>query len=387
MTHWERLGIRLDLEALALTQAGHEISVVGWDRGLYKSLPKSISGFPVRWISVKSPRGSWGILFALPHLYRAIWKAFKEIECDVIHFSHILLLPIALLVAKKKGCKVVYDALDRYAIDIASYYFPNHLDLVRRIIEIIEDIMVTQIDGVLTISYPQDFLKERYARYCSNVEVLYNVPPSQLPFNELHIKKLREKYQGRLIITYVGDLTHEKGILKLLEITDLLKDEFPNLLMLFIGKFDLPAQETAFFDEIRRMQLERFVEIIPKFMPYNEMLQYLAISHIGLALYQPKERFKLAGKGNSRKIFTYMHAGLPIISTNLGELGKVVAEEHCGLLLDTTSSAAVAAAARSILLDRNLAKEMGENARRAIVERYNWERERSKLLAVYERLK
>ena len=92
------------------------------------------------------------------------------------------------------------------------------------------------------------------------------------------------------------------------------------------------------------------------------------------------------GKGTSRKIFTYMQAGLPIVAPNFWEIAKVVEEESCGILVDTTDSKEIANAILYLLKHSEEAKRMGENGRKAIIHKYNWEKESKKLLLVYKRI-
>ena len=78
-----------------------------------------------------------------------------------------------------------------------------------------------------------------------------------------------------------------------------------------------------------------------------------------------------------------MHAGLPVVSTNFGEIAKVIEEEKCGILVDTNSSRAIADAVKLLLKNESLARKMSLNGRRAIRMKYNWEKESKKLLKVY----
>lgn len=116
------------------------------------------------------------------------------------------------------------------------------------------------------------------------------------------------------------------------------------------------------------------------------MFYYLKIAHVALALQQPVGSFLLVSKGNGRKFFTYMQAGLPIIAPNFGEIGLVVKEERCGILVDTTRPEEIAEAITYLLEHPEEAKAMGKRGRRAIEEKYNWEIEKKKLLDAYHNL-
>ena len=136
---------------------------------------------------------------------------------------------------------------------------------------------------------------------------------------------------------------------------------------------------------IKQYHLEDNVEIIG-FVAYKELISYLYIGGIGVALYQPGNRFMFSSKGNIRKVFDYMGAGLPIVGSNFKELCLVVKEENCGILVDATDPNQIAEVIIYLLKNLDVAKEMGKRGRKAVEERYNWQIESKKLLKVYNSL-
>jgi glycosyltransferase involved in cell wall biosynthesis len=116
------------------------------------------------------------------------------------------------------------------------------------------------------------------------------------------------------------------------------------------------------------------------------MLHYVATSKVGLALHQPIPRYYLLGKGNGRKFFTYMQCGIPIVGPKFGKVGQVVREEKCGILVDTTNPRQIADAIVYLFEHPREAKAMGDQGKKAVQEKYNWEIEKQKLLNVYQRL-
>ena len=127
------------------------------------------------------------------------------------------------------------------------------------------------------------------------------------------------------------------------------------------------------------------IEIIA-WIPYQEMMHYLKISKVGLALHQPHERFKYISKGTGRKFFTYMESGVPIVGPKFAKVGEIVEETGCGVLVDTNDKNAIANAIIDLLGNPNKIQEMGKKGRKAIEERYNWKLEESKLLNVYKKV-
>jgi glycosyltransferase involved in cell wall biosynthesis len=88
----------------------------------------------------------------------------------------------------------------------------------------------------------------------------------------------------------------------------------------------------------------------------------------------------------SIKLFEYMAAGIPVIASNLPQWREIVLGEGCGLVVDPTDPAAIAAAIAYLLENPGEAEEMGRRGRRAVEERYNWARDTGPLLGLYRRL-
>ena len=108
----------------------------------------------------------------------------------------------------------------------------------------------------------------------------------------------------------------------------------------------------------------------------------LSICKIGLALFNPNNlKFKYLNSGTSRKIFTYMLCGLPIVASKM-PLNKVVEEEQCGFLVNYNNLKEIYNACFKLLTDEKLWSKFSANAKNAILTKYNWEKEEEKILNV-----
>jgi len=134
---------------------------------------------------------------------------------------------------------------------------------------------------------------------------------------------------------------------------------------------------------IKQHHLEGNVEFLG-FVPYDRLHTYLTICHLGLILDIPEHQSLI---GTPTKLFLYMRAGLPVIASNLPIPRSVVEKAKCGILVDPTNVEEIADAMVKLLKNPELARQMGENGRRAIAEEYNWEIEEDKIIGAYEQLK
>ncbi len=79
-----------------------------------------------------------------------------------------------------------------------------------------------------------------------------------------------------------------------------------------------------------------------------------------------------------------MLCGLPVVASDFPEIRKVVGGAGCGVLVDPTDPDAIAEAIVYLMEHPEEARRMGENGRRAVLERYNWEEIEGRLLEVYQ---
>ena len=83
------------------------------------------------------------------------------------------------------------------------------------------------------------------------------------------------------------------------------------------------------------------------------------------------------------KLFEYMLLGKPVLATDMPPVRRIIEEVDCGLVYQTPE-AGVAAILR--LRDEAERRRLGENGRRAVLDRYRWDRDADELLGAMERL-
>lgn len=84
------------------------------------------------------------------------------------------------------------------------------------------------------------------------------------------------------------------------------------------------------------------------------------------------------------KLHTYMEAGIPFVTTNIGDLGDFVARYQCGLAANPTPHD-IARQTLHLLDNRSLAQHMGATGRQLAEGELNWSRVAEQVEAVYMR--
>jgi glycosyltransferase involved in cell wall biosynthesis len=358
-----------------LKTKGWHIFVIAWDRVCKNFKRNKHNDIVDRWYWVRVPAPSWslGLIRKLPSFYYQTLKIVGKLNnIDVCFVTHLFLLPLVFFLPGKK----VYDAAEMYALDI-SFYFRFFRRKIQIIISFLEGLLVTRVDGILTVDSRNGWLANFYRRRNKLVQVIWNVPSKYEEPNQNEVENLNSIYSGRKVVAFIGGLMKEKGLRVAIESVSLVKQRYPDVLFLFIGLMKDNSEEINTIISDRGLQNNvRFLGP----MSYTQMLTHLRYAQIGLALHQKMRIYPYLSAGNGRKFFTYMQAGVAIIGPNFGEVGKIVSMTDCGLLVDTERAEAVAEAIDYLFSHPEEMKRMADNGRKAFLERFNWEVEEKKFL-------
>lgn len=122
-------------------------------------------------------------------------------------------------------------------------------------------------------------------------------------------------------------------------------------------------------------------------LPWEQLRNFYLSARIGLVIIDYK--MNLGGKRGTfavNKMFEYMEAGLPFICTDY-ELWKEVVEKYeCGICVEPGNMEQIRNAITFLLDNPNIAYQMGQNGRNAVLEKYNWGTQEIKYLEIFRRL-
>ena len=109
---------------------------------------------------------------------------------------------------------------------------------------------------------------------------------------------------------------------------------------------------------------------------------------MGIAVYHYCNN--MGGKeGNlaNTKMFEFMNFGLPFVCTDFRLWKQIVEqEEHCGICVNPYSMDEIRNAIKYLIEHTEERKQMGENARRAAENTYNWECQEQLLVRFYNEI-
>ena len=298
---------------------------------------------------------------------RALYLALKE-KADIYHFHDPELIPAAFIIKLLTGRKVVYDVHEDYKQKMLSYEWINkrYRKFVSIILDMLEKKFSTYFDYVITAdSYVQSRFRRR------KVEIIANYPP--LSFSA-GLECTRNNTTFKLI--YVGGISEDRGIIKIIESLKYLNCE--NVKFEVFGDTDNPI----LLNFLNNTEKVKYFGVVP----WQEVSKHLANADVGLVLLQPVPAYFYCPGENIVKLFEYMSVGLPIIISNFPKLKKLILDIGCGIPVDPTNPEEIAKAIEYLIEHPEEVKQMGENGRKAVLEKYNWEHEEKKLLRIYDEL-
>ena len=118
---------------------------------------------------------------------------------------------------------------------------------------------------------------------------------------------------------------------------------------------------------VKNLSLEDSISFTGK-LPYSEMADLLCSSSLGLAMFKPS---KAAAFASPLKLFDYMAAGLPIVATDIGDIGRILRESGSGFAIKWDVEAFVKAV-ETLLTKQNIWLNFHEKGLQ-YVKKYSWD--------------
>ena len=376
---WSVLTPRNQLMVQSLVEQGWRVSVIAWDRSgdgvVSDDQASRVSDW--HWIRLPVASSRLALFGKLPAFIRAAGiQLARQGPVELTFLTHFFLL----LLARRARGKKIYEAAEFFAWDL-SKYFGRVAALARPALIWWETRALRHVDGILTVDSKNGWLESQYRRVRKPVVVLWNVPSASDDPPEETVDEAAANLGERKVMISVGGLLFHKGLTVMLEAARYVCDKHPDALLLLIGT--LKESEVQVRATIQRLGLGENVRILAQ-MPYRTMLAHVRCADVGLATYQGERYEAYIGQGGARKIFTYMQAGIPVIAPATGASGELVKSIGCGVLADTTSSRAVAAAVCELLEDDGARNAAGRTGRQAFENRFNWARESRRFVGLIE---
>lgn len=303
----------------------------------------------------------------IPRMILGGWRMFLAVakaRPQVAHFHDPELLPWAVLLGLF-GIKVVYDVHEDVPRQVR--HNPGLPLIAQRLlppfVSLAEWIGARLISGLVA---PTQVIVDRFP--ASKTILVRNFPLLE----ELHAPDPKPMRERPLEFTYVGSISEVRNIYAMVKAVAHLR---PPAHLRLAGDFAIA--------ETKRRAMEMPEWSSTRFEGWTSregVASVLADGRAGLVILKPVEHVMVA---LPIKLFEYMAAGLPVISSDFPVWREIVDSAGCGLMVDPMDMDAIVAAMQWVADHPDEAEAMGRNGRRAVEERYNWEQEANTLIAFY----
>ncbi len=379
--------VRVEKLAIALNEQGHKVTIVS--SNLDQRPPReNEQNFKL----FRLPRFKLFPLFVrklltLPLWFNPVWLltiylAVRRESASIIIVRDLPLVRSALILRRITGTKVILDMAEVYPEMYASIAQFSKMHLANsflknpKIAESYENAVLPKLDHTLVmIEESRDRLANKGIPE-GKITIVSNTPA----IDKYHGN--RHKHTGEILrIVYVGFLTELRGLDLLIEAVAryIDKDNPKNTIQVdIVGK---GASKEKLINLAKELNIEESVRV-HGWLSQKEVDQLMANANVGALTY------RVCGHWNHtipNKIFDYMLAGLPVLTTEVLPIQRIIKEANCGVVCRDLDPADIAEKL-NYLKNPDIRQKLGENGYRTVLDKYNWESDRSRLNRVIREL-
>jgi glycosyltransferase involved in cell wall biosynthesis len=349
-------------EIKSLAKAGYAVTLIA-----QHNKNEVVDG--VKIIALPKPKNRISRIFLLS--WKAYIIALKQ-NADIYHFHDPEFLPWANRLKKKIKAKVIYDVHEDYMTSIKQKkYIPFFFRWIFSIIfNYIEKYRSKEMLKILAEKYYQMRFPDGYT--------ILNYPILSEKTEQRKEYKLNIVEENAVI--YTGNVSIDRGAFIFPELVKNIK----NINVYIVGKCSPEISEQIFV--IAENARDRIHIDGDGFIPFEKILSYYKQRKwlAGLAIFPYSEHYY---QKELTKFFEYMRYGIPIIASNFPVWKKLIEESECGICVNPSDYKEISQVFEYIINNPAKAKKMGENGKKLIREKYNWEEESKKLIKIYGDLK
>ncbi|WP_228445458.1 glycosyltransferase [Thalassotalea sp. HSM 43] len=354
-----KAGVNVEHDVLPSGVIVRRIDGMGLFRRKNKGHAQSLSMKPLAQLSRLAKRV--GTIFSMI-------AAVSRSKPDIIHAHDVNVLVTAYVASKMCAAKLVYDAHE-ISTDREGYR------PFRKVVGCIEKTLTPKVAAMITTTD----VRAKFFRLAYKVPrptVLQNRPTKSFaePQQSNHIRDTLNLQQSWPIALYQGMLQPGRGLERLVQVAQHIDEVY----FVFIGGGRIEDKLKQLVANLGISDRVHFIATVP----LADLPLYTASATFGV---QPIENTCLNHYStDSNKLFEYILAGLPVISTGFPEIRKVIEQYQLGLAIKDNPQDLQQAIVQ-FRDNPELLQHYAANTH-AAVEQLCWEEQEHKLLELYQRV-
>jgi glycosyltransferase involved in cell wall biosynthesis len=356
---------RVRIEAKTLTDAGHDVTVLGWSRDTGQAEEEKDGDVHIVRVGPGCPfRSAAKMVMRLPRYWLAALSVSRGMDIDIVHSHDLDTLPVGLLLGRLRDRPVLYDAHELYAAMVKDDVGPLF-----RPLRMMESRLARMADAVVTVS---DTLADELSKGRSDRPSVVMTSPDTQPMAEADVKSIREKYGLKGFVTsYLGSLEPGRFVEQLLEAFT--PEDGVTVLVAGKGSLEESVRTAAGMPHIK------YVGAVST----DEALRLTGASDLVTAMMDPSNPNNVVGTPG--KILNSMALARPYITTQGLKIAEMTQKVGSGLVTAYDRDAF-----RQAVLwakdDPKALTEMGRRGRVHFDSGMSWAKSRKELLEAYGRL-
>lgn len=245
----------------------------------------------------------------------------RKLKPDIIQASDARELFFTVILSKFCKCKIIYDSHEDYYRQILDYRSGILKYLSALVIMFSEIIWIRFFSAVFCTD---EFLLAKYKKRIYNTKKINLL--RNYPYQLMGDAQKTYVYKKTLRLVYIGGVNKHRGVIECAKYVQVFNAEFCDKQLIF----DVYSPNTPITDKLEEEGLINHTAWID----YLELMNKLSKYDIGICLWLPIKKFY---RNLPLKNFDYMACGLPIITSNFGNLKKYIIEPNSGICIDPTS--------------------------------------------------
>ena len=317
----------------------------------------------------------WKRLFVAPH---NLYKKLMEVDADVYHTIYIDQLLICLLL-KRKGKKVIFEMQEDhpYSLLWKSKAPKWLLKIIVWLLAKWMGFVFRRLDAITALAYDYvDYIKS-WGVSSEKVHLWGNFPEIRHDYT-LSLEDYMHRDDRMIYFGIIYSYSKQEVILQALK-------ELPNVKYMVAGVF-MGNERDTYGSMIMNMPEWKNVEFMGRFQ-HEELAGFIEKSTISNVIRDfsvfSKEK---SGSFGIIKVFESMEAALPIICSDMPIYRDIMKEYKCGILVDPLNKDQIRDAIEYLVTHKKEAWKMGQEGRRAVIEKYSWDALSVKYLEIVNKL-
>lgn len=311
----------------------------------------------------------WGKLQALFHRL-TVTRAIVKLHPDVIQASHVKELPWAIWYGLLGRSSIVYDAHEDYFNQVYEHSGKTLTSLIKGLILWLTEFALARVFAAVFCT--DEFLAEKFSHWawgCRNVNLVRNFPPASItvPISSYEVR-------DNLRLVYVGTADRYKGLLEAASYVSQFNADLDEkkLTLSIYGPMSSVVEDAIGHDCVHYLG----------WLEYKKLMNSLNEYDVGTCLWLETKKLK---RNLPIKNFDYMAAGLPIITSNFGNVKAYAEMAGAAICIDPTSYEEFRAAIDK-LWSADFRKRLGQSGREFVETSGCFEVEGRKYVAVIQAL-